>query len=200
MDNLASIIADGEIKSDAQMVLRGGPQVAIGMSEIKRRRLLLPVRCHPGDSVGEYVPFYFCPRSIMLYLMHRGNHPSLTYQDGQEPIVHLRASLHAVVAWAGTNNRRWAFSLSNAGAVYAEFRSDINDLSVLDWNAIASPDFRSADIKEKKQAEFLFKDSFPWQMVEHIGVYSVRYERQVRDILLNASHKPVVSVRQNWYF
>ena len=48
----------------------------VGMSSIKRRRLeQLQVTCHPGTKVGEYVPFYFCPRSIMLYILHIGNHP-----------------------------------------------------------------------------------------------------------------------------
>jgi ssDNA thymidine ADP-ribosyltransferase, DarT len=28
--------------------------------------------------VGEYVPFYFCPRSITLFLLHKGNHVDLT--------------------------------------------------------------------------------------------------------------------------
>ena len=70
------------------------------MSTIKRRRLELPVDCHPGTSVGEFVPFYFCPRSIMLYLLIRGNHPELHYQGGQEPILHLVADLYEVVEWA----------------------------------------------------------------------------------------------------
>jgi len=40
------------------------------MSTIKARRLYdLEVDCHPGTKVGEYVPFYFCPWSIMLYLL-----------------------------------------------------------------------------------------------------------------------------------
>ena len=93
------------------------------MSSIKQRRLSLPVKCHPGNCVGDYVPFYFCPRSVMLYLIYRGNHPELTYRGGQGPIIHLEADLSAVVAWANENGRRWAFTLSNAGAVYTQFRS-----------------------------------------------------------------------------
>jgi len=85
VDTLSRIVADGALWSDAVMAARGGPAVAIGMSAIKLRRLReLPVKCHPGDYVGEYVPFYFCPRSIMLYLLHMGNHPELTYRDGHD--------------------------------------------------------------------------------------------------------------------
>src|SRR5688572_32706394 len=102
--------------SDAAIIARGGPVAAIGMSTIKQRRLRLPVHCHPGDCVGDYVPFYFCPRSIMLFVIHQANHPDLTYRGGQGPIVHLEADLRQVVEWATENGRRWAFSLSNAGA------------------------------------------------------------------------------------
>jgi ssDNA thymidine ADP-ribosyltransferase DarT-like protein len=95
VDNLADIAADGVIWSDSVTARRGGPAAAIGMSTIKQRRLCeLLVKCHPETFVGEYVPFYFCPRSIMLYLIYMANHPELTYRGGQEPIVHLEADLN----------------------------------------------------------------------------------------------------------
>lgn len=65
VDNLLSIIQEGGLWSDAKMIERGGPAAAIGMSSIKERRFQLPVKCHPGDCVGDYVPFYFCPRSVI---------------------------------------------------------------------------------------------------------------------------------------
>ncbi len=55
----------------------------------------MEVKCHPGTKVGEYVPFYFCPRSVMLYILYMGNHPELGYRGGQAPIVHLSASRYA---------------------------------------------------------------------------------------------------------
>ena len=65
------------------MLEKGGSTANIGMSAIKERRLGLPVVCHPGDHVGGDVPFYFCPRSIMLFLINRANHPDLVYRGGQ---------------------------------------------------------------------------------------------------------------------
>jgi len=133
VDNIPQIVQDGALFSDAVMVARGGPAATIGMSAIKLRRLTeLRVKCHPQDHVGEYVPFFFCPRSIMLYLIHRANHPELTYRGGQVPIVHLEADLHASVAWADAHRRRWAFTLSNAGAAYTEFREDLAQLDEVD--------------------------------------------------------------------
>src|ERR1035441_7473147 len=84
--NLARIMADGCLWSDAEIQGRGGPDAMIGLSEIKKRRLEeLDLDCHPGTKVGQYVPFYFCPRSIMLFLLHKGNHVDLTYRGGQRP-------------------------------------------------------------------------------------------------------------------
>jgi hypothetical protein len=131
------------------------------MSEIKRRRLTLPVKCHPGTLVGEYVPFYFCPRSVMLYVIHRADHPDLTFRGGQSEIVHLQADLNKVTAWANQAACRWAYSFSNAGAYYAQFGTGLPGLNGLDWAAIANTDFRDPDIKEAKQAEFLVYSNFP---------------------------------------
>jgi hypothetical protein len=201
VDNLGSMVAAGRLISDAAMIAKGGPTTAIGMSNIKKRRLALPVSCHPGDHVGDFVPFYFCPRSIMLYVIYRGNHPALTYRGGQEPIVHLEADLHNVAAWADQNARRWAFSLSNASAFYRPtFSSDLADLGQVDWAAIAATDFRDATVKESKQAEFLVHQDFPWELVTRIGVYSRSMATTVATALASTAHQPRIEIRTDWYY
>src|SRR6266566_1513078 len=133
--NLPSIV-DDVLWSDAERIGRELACTVVGMSEIKRRRLEeLKVDCHPGTNVGNYVPFYFCPRSIMLYLLHMGNAPGLTYQGGQRPIIHLQADLRAVLKWAEDEGKRWAFTNVNAGAYYAQFFNNPVRLDKLDWNA-----------------------------------------------------------------
>ena len=200
VDNLPSIIADDGLVSDAAMIERGGPATAIGMSDIKQRRLGLRVKCHAGDHVGDYVPFYFCPRSVMLYVIYRANHENLTYRGSQGPIVHLEADLHQVVSWANDSNRRWAFSLSNAGARYAEFRASLDHLDQLDWAAIAAADWHLDRVREPKQAEFLLRDSFPWSLVTRIGVRTAAIREATVAALNEASHEPEVEVRSAWYY
>ena len=201
VDNLASIVADGHLLSDAEMIARGGPGVAVGMSSIKQRRLALPVKCFPGTMVGQYVPFYFCPRSIMLYVIHCANHPELTYRGGQAPIVHLEADLNdEVVAWADASGRKWAFSLSNAGAYYTQFRARVDQLDEVNWPAVAATDFRAAEVKEGKQAEFLVHNEFPWHLVRRIGVSAPGVAQQVADTTSGLDHRPMVEIRRDWYF
>ena len=119
VDRLPSVIADGFLWCDAKIVQRLPSGTTIGMNNIKQRRLTeLTLTSHPGLYVGQCVPFYFCPRSVMLYLLHMANHPELAYRGGQELIVHLEADLFQTIAWAEEHEQRWAFTLSNAGARY----------------------------------------------------------------------------------
>lgn len=178
INNLPGIITSGGLCADAAMTANGVPAATVGMGKIKRRRLQLPVKCHEGDFVGDYVPFYFCPRSIMLYLIHCADHPEMTYRGGQDPIVHLQADLHQVVAWANSQAKRWAFTLSNAGAVYTEFRDDLTKLHEMDWLAVDATDFRPANVKEGKQAEFLLHEFFPWHLVRRIRCSRCEYVRK----------------------
>jgi hypothetical protein len=200
VNNLPNIVADGRLLSDAAMIARGAPAQTIGMSGIKRRRVeQLDLACHSGTKVGDYVPFYFCPRSVMLYVIYRANHAELTYRDGQEPIAHLQADLHAVVRWAEENGKRWAFTLSNAGAYYAESRSRLDELDQLDWQAIAARDFRDPDVKERKQAEFLVHGDFPLRLIERIGVRTQAIRARVAQAL-GGQYQPQIEALPQWYF
>jgi hypothetical protein len=199
--NLGRILADGCLWSDAELFRRGGPDTAIGISEIKRRRLIeRDVTCHPGTKVGEFVPFYFCPRSVMLYLIHKQNHPGLAYRGGQRPILHLEVDLHEVVAWAESQRLPWAFTDRNAGSVFFQAFRNPAELDRLNWEHIASVDFRNALVKEAKQAEFLVYRSFPWTLVRSIGVIDAGIARRVREILVDAGHQPDVQVERGWYY
>jgi hypothetical protein len=198
--NLSSIV-DDVLWSDAERVRRELECTVVGMGEIKRRRLEeLEVDCHPGTRVGNYVPFYFCPRSIMLYLLHMGNAPGLTYQGGQQPIIHLQADLYTVRKWADDEGKRWAFTNVNAGATYAQFFNDSARLDRLNWEAIAANNWRDPDRKEGKQAEFLVEDYFPWELVELIGVINAEVARQVENVVSQAHHQRKVVVRPDWYY
>jgi hypothetical protein len=201
VDNLRQIVADGGLLSDAAMSERGGPEAAIGMHTIKRRRREeLRVPCHPDTKVGDFVPFYFCPRSVMLYVIYCQNHADLAYRGGQGPILHLEADLRETIAWANENRVRWAFSLSNAGAWYTSFRSEVAHLDEVDWGAVENPDFRAPETKEGKSAEFLVYGGFPLDLVKQIGVLSHEVGDRAADAVADSPHDPAVTVRPDWYF
>jgi hypothetical protein len=204
LDRLPSIVKDGFLWSDAAMAARVGCGTTIGMSAIKARRLTLELDSHAGLHVGECVPFYFCPRSIMLFLLYLGNHPELSYRGGQGPILHLECDLLTTVAWARKAGKRWAFTLSNAGANYFEDRNSLKQLDEVNWDAVVARKWSgpgiSSSVKEGKQAEFLVEEQFPWHLVEQVGTCTLAIAKQVAQTLRNCSHKPTVSVQRAWYY
>jgi hypothetical protein len=204
LDKLSSIASDEFLDSDAAMAKRSNSGTVIGMSDIKKRRLTLPISCRRGLCVGSCVPFYFCPRSVMLYLLHKANHPNLTYRGGQKPIIHLESDLRTAVRWADANGTRWAFTLSNAGAFYFEDRCDLNQLREINWEAVQTNRWAGvgvpSEIQDGKQAEFLFEGSFPWHLIERIGVYDRGIGQQVANTIRAANHRPRVEIKPDWYY
>ncbi|QFY76740.1 DUF4433 domain-containing protein [Alcaligenes faecalis] len=199
VDRLPSIVAAGGLLSDTLVQAQALGGTMVGMNHIKQRRLTeLQLASHPGLFVGACVPFYFCPRSVMLYLIHRRN-AELTYQGGQTPIIHLQADLGAVVAWANAQPARWAFTLSNAGSYFFEDRNDLARLGEINWTAVQASNW-GGGLKEGKQAEFLLEQRFPWHLVERIGVQSANVYRQVVNALPAHGHRPTVEVLPNWYY
>lgn len=200
VDKLRAISSDGFLFSDAVIAQHPPVGTVIGMNNIKARRLNeLVLTSHPGLYVGQCVPFYFCPRSVMLYLIYRRN-PELAYQGGQVSIVHLVADLNAVVAWAQANQRRWAFTLSNAGSYYFEDRCDLAQLGEINWNAVQTNQWSGSPTKEQKQAEFLLDRQFPWHLIEQIGVFNQSTGQLAGHAIKDAVHRPPVHIQTAWYY
>jgi hypothetical protein len=199
-DRLASIIKDGHLLADIAVSKSAKDGTTIGMSRIKQRRLGTPIKSHPGLRVGECVPFYFCPRSIMLFMLHKGNSPDLNYSGGQEPIVHLVADFHKAIEYASKQKLRWAFTKSNAASSYFLDFCAKEQLEEINWLAMNQTDWRDASIKEAKQAEFLMEQNFSWNLIERIGVSSGGILTQVNAVLNRSEHMPQVGIEKSWYY
>lgn len=148
--------------------------------------------------VGDYVPFYFCPRSVMLYVIHCHN-SELQYHGGQREIVHLVSTVEAAIA--AIDERHWAYSDGNAGASYTKFYADLSRMTeILDWRAVSARSWADPAVKNCKQAEFLACESFPWTAFHEIGVMDQAVADRVERILQSAVHRPVTHVRSRWYY
>lgn len=202
IDKLSSILysgSEGQLLCDKDVIEQNLLGTTIGMNKIKNRRLReLTLNSYPDLYVGYCVPFYFCPRSIMLYMFYQNNHLDIDYLGGQEPIVHLVFNLRNVVDWANQNRQRWVFTGSNAGSRYFNDYCDLQELNALNWDAINTNDW--SNCKEEKQAEFLVEKSVSWHLVEEIGVYSLEQYNNVCTIIASALHKPPIKVKREWYY
>lgn len=72
VDNLPGILREGGLWSDAQRIARNLMSRNIAHVHIKQRRLGRAVATAAGGTLGDYVPFNFCPRSVMLFVVGAG--------------------------------------------------------------------------------------------------------------------------------
>ncbi len=189
--NLPGILTENGLHSNAVMAKRN-PEI-IGDERIKRRRLMeIPIPCCEWRRVGEFVPFYFCPRSPMLFAINKGStgHPA----GCQKTILHLVSTLAVGI----TTSKAWAISSGNAGARHTTFSAKLDALDALDWAAIRATQWQS--MQHQKAAEFLVADFFPWTAIKEIGCQNSTTADKVRSVLVNAAHQPVVVIKTNWYY
>lgn len=198
VDKLSSILADRFIWSDAESRARLAGGTVIGMGDIKDSRLQLALNCHSGLCVGECVPFYFAPRSVMLYVIFMANHPRLSYTGGQGPILHLQFDLKSVVQWADSVGLRWAFTLSGAATSYFESRKDLASLNEIQWSAVNAKQWTSC--RDEKQAEFLSEKCVPIELVEGIGVMDRPVHNATVNALAAAGLSVPVKIIRQWYY
>ena len=191
VDNLPSILAEGRLLSD--VALAGDAHQVIGYGHIKQRRMTeYRVPCCGGRFVGEFVPFYFCPRSPMLFTVNKG---STGKPPGcQTSIVHLVTTVARVVALG----QDWAVADGNAGAAHTGFRSELAAIDDLDWQAIRARSWQG--LTHQKSAEFLVADAVPWTAIDMIACHSAVTAARVTQCLAPVAHAPAVVVRSDWYY
>lgn len=192
IDNLKSILDQNCLWSDAKRIELGLINQNIGYSHIKNRRLLRTVNVAANGTIGQYVPFNFCPRSVMLFVIHKG-HPD--FEDGQDRILHLISDINTI----RLTNDNCFFTDIHADLDYAEQIDDFNRISELDIKRIINERYWQ-NFKEEKQAEFLAFESVQWQTIHKIGVKTQAMADEVNLSLQTAKHQPEVVVRPEWYY
>lgn len=168
----------------------------IGHTHIKARRLNRNVPVGPRGTVGDYVPFYFAPRSPMLFAISRGSVEG--YTAGQQPVIYLCSSTEAVDA----AKLRWVFTEGHADMGYTDFFDDFKNLGKIDWKLMTAKYWNAIpedpDRSRRRQAEFLVHQFFPWNLVKNIVVYDAANAKVVGDIL--KGQPPTVEIKRGWYY
>lgn len=191
VENLPGILNEGGLHSDAVMAQRN-PTV-IGYNHIKERRLTqITVPCCNNRFVGEFVPFYFCPRSPMLFTINQGR--TGRSPGCQKTIIHLVSNVGVAVALG----QDWAISDGNAGAFHTSFDTDIRALEYLNWPAIRARSWQGRT--HEKSAELLVADFFSWNCIRQIGCHNTQVAKEVKDLIQVNSHQPSVDVQPTWYY
>lgn len=192
IENLSSILTQGCLWSDAKRIEFGLCNQNIGYTHIKARRLQRPVNVAAGGFIGQYVPFNFCPRSVMLFVIYNGHDD---YKGGQDNILHLISDTDTI----RSTNQNCFFTDIHADLDYAEQIDDFSRINELDIKRIINEKYWS-DFKEEKQAEFLAFESVQWHNIKQIGVKTQAVADKVNALLEQQTHKPEVIIQPLWYY
>jgi len=198
IDNLQGMINAGGLHCDRVTSERGLCLRNIGYAHIKERRARREVTVSMQGTLWDYVPFYFCPRSVMLYVNSKGRVPG--YADGQTPIVHLVTSAEKILA----SGLPFLFTDGHAEVQFSIQYDDLANMNQLDWEVINANIWRDIDEdfdrKRRKQSEFLVYQFVPWIMIDEIGVINQDIYTQVVGIIRGSDHQPVVTIQPEWYY
>lgn len=193
IDNLPKIIASCGLCCCSQVLKDGIGYTNIAYQSVQDRRSATNVPLPPFGTLHDYVPFYFSPRSPMLYTINHGNVQG--YSGGQREIVHLVSSVKDVVG-AGIP---FVFTDGHGIMLYTEFYNNLEDLDKIDWNimkAIYWHDTKEdGDRLRRRQAEFLVHKFFQWSLIHEIGVINQRTARMVQEVLGKTKITPTVVAR-----
>lgn len=197
VDNLQSMLVDGAFYPDALVGERLTREV--GDRDIKAARRRNAVTCEPGGCPADYVPFYFAPRSPMLYRIARGG--VAHYQDGQTPLIYLVTT----IADVGRSALRWVFSNGNCSAPTTEYFNDLRLLDTkIDWPlqdaVIWTSTPEDPNRATRRAAEFLVHGSVPWHVIRWVVARTTATATTAGDRLRQAGSSQQVFVRPRWYF
>ena len=191
IDNLVSILGQDCLWSDAKRIELGFANQNIGYDHIKQRRLIRAVSVAAGGTIGQYVPFNFCPRSVMLFVVHKGHDD---FQGGQDRVLHLISNVETI----RLTNEHCFFTDIHADLDYAEQIDNFDRIEELDFSRINKKYWQ--EFKEEKQAEFLAFESVQWKNIRQIGVKTQAIADEVIALLQRSEHKPEVVVQPTWYY
>lgn len=196
--NLSSIIDTNGLKSWRLLKQQEMNYQNIAHETIQSQRHSLEVPCGPKGTLHDYIPFYFAPRSPMLYSIDKGNVDE--YDGGQEQIIHLCTTIERI------DQAKHSFVFTDGHAIMydSQFYDNLVDLDKIDWDIMREKYWADTpedpDRKRRRQAELLVHQFFSWELIAYIGVMTAEIQKYVVQIVQATPHQPNIEVRQDWYY
>jgi hypothetical protein len=193
MDNIPHLLSHGITHRNSPNA--NSNYMPIGDNSLIRTRdeFIIP----NGRKLGDFIPFYFGPRSPMLYVMQRG-YNGVTKADPNE-IVYCVSNVRLIIE---TGNEI-LFTNGHAIDSLTDY-FDRNNLMAID-EIVKSEDVYSkfwkstedTDLKRKKEAEFLVLGDLPLNVISGFIVYS----ENTKNVLMEYGiHERQVFVSEKYYF
>jgi len=171
--------------------------VSIGNHDIIATRKDRRVKIKGYGNVGEYVPFYFAPKSIMLNNILTGYGVT---KERPEEIIFLIIDVPGAV----NCKQLYFFSDGQANTRISEHYNDLKDLNKVDWEVVKSGDFSKSpndnDRTRRYQAEFLIHEKIPVNCIKAIVVYNETCATFVKKKLATTGLIIPVYIKRSFYF
>ena len=156
--------------------------INIGHRQLITDRHHHTVKLADAGNLGEYVPFYFAGHTPMLYLIMNGYKG--VAQLPQKDIVFLVCKLETI----NNSDLEFVFTDRNAKIEIAKFYNNLEDLEHLQWDIIASKDWKNDETnlsrQDFKQAELLVKNYVPINYIHAIVVKNEERKRFFEELIL----------------
>ncbi|QDI90444.1 DUF4433 domain-containing protein [Salicibibacter halophilus] len=151
--NLPSILDNGGLAAHSRVSGNKISYTDIAHHSIQSRRSKISVSAAPRGMLHDYVPFYFSPRSPMLYAIHRKNVEG--FSGTQDDIIYLVTSTDVIK----DGGKDFVFTDGHAIMLWTEFYNELSHLDKIDWEVMDSIYWNDTDQDpdrtRRRQAEFL---------------------------------------------
>ncbi len=172
---------------------------SIGNTEIIDVRSTTKVKINGFGNIGEYIPFYFTTRSIMLYNIVTGYQAPKVPRRAKNEIIAIRCKIQTLA-----KQRIWFFTDGQANDDATTHYHDLAHLENVDWECIHKEDFTKSasdyDRARRYQAEFLIHDHVPVECIDAICVYDAATEKWVNVELGKVGLDIPVIVQRHYFF
>ncbi|MCF8451416.1 MAG: DUF4433 domain-containing protein [Taibaiella sp.] len=158
------------------------------------------VKLKDYGNIGEYVPFYFTPRSIMQYNIVSGYWAPEVPKLPPQYLLIVQCRIDVL---AGLE--RFFFTDGQANSKLTKHYADLQYINEIDWHCIQHGDFGKSDGDydrlRRYQAEFLVHQHVPVNAINALFVYNEKAATFVKEKLADASNTKLrVHIKSELFF
>lgn len=189
IDNIKYIMSKGLVRASSP--LRDENYVSIGDVQVRKDRK------YQGYQLSDFMPFYFGPRSPMLYVIQHGFNgvPKVKPEDIVYCVIRIEDIIKNDIdciftdghALSSLTNYYYKSSLANLNNIV-----NYDDVYSTYWNIEDDP-----DLKRRKEAELLINEDLPAQYIRGIVVYNETAKEHLISIGVDAN---LIVVMPGYYF
>ncbi|HRN27490.1 MAG: DUF4433 domain-containing protein [Ignavibacteriaceae bacterium] len=172
--------------------------INIGNQQLINDRGGTIVRVAPNGTLNDYVPFYFAPRSPMLYSISQGNVTG--FNGDQSDIAYIVSNIGAIQE----AERPYIFTNAHAYIALSRQYNNIRNLDRIDWNLMNARYWNRTiddpDRMSRRMAEFLIYQFVPTTCILEVVIFNEQKLNYVNQLFTELNLNIPARICRDWYF